>query len=139
MNSTIRFVVVGMAIAVASGCTTTSDYELPEGARKLVSEEITRTFSNVREDHLSMDDPGLTAVCDWKSDGDFSCNWKKGWFFRGNVTGNWYVDSDRVCVKFSEQVDGKELRCSDIYVLGERYTAINPDGSTHGTFTLTPL
>lgn len=139
MKKYSRFVSVGMLVASTGGCSTPSDLGIPEGSRKLQSVEIKETLSNVREDHISIDDPGLTAVCDWISNGDFSCDWKKGWFFRGNVRGNWYVESDRVCVRFTEKVDGKELRCSDIYVLGENYTAMNPDGSTHGTFTLTPL
>ena len=139
MNRLIIATALSLFIILGGGCATKSDYVLPEEARKLTAEEITKASTDARGEYRSIDDPGLTAILMWKSDGSFAGDWKKGWFFHGNVEGNWYVEGERRCVKFTGEVDGSDLQCTDIYETEGIYTAVNPDGSIHGTFTLTPL
>jgi hypothetical protein len=126
-------------ITLVGSCATKSDYVLPHEAKKLNAEEITQAFSNVREDYVAIDDPGLTATVTYISDGDFSAKWKKGWFFHGNLKGNWYTDGDQLCVKTTTKIDGSDLYCVSIYEMDENYTAVHPDGSYQGISTLTPL
>jgi hypothetical protein len=130
---------LSLFIILGGGCATKSDYVLPEDARKLTSEEITKAYTDARGELRAIDDPGLTAIVIWKSDGSFTGDWKKGWFYRGRAEGNWYVEGERICEKFTKEVDGSDLHCFDIYETKGIYTAVNSDGSIRGTFTLTPL
>ncbi|NND89831.1 MAG: hypothetical protein HKN42_03130 [Granulosicoccus sp.] len=125
--------------ASTAGCATKSDYVLPDTARKLDTEEIAQVFSDVREHYEAIDDPGLTASILYISYGDFLANWKKGWFFRGRVTGKWYTEDDQLCVKSTTKIDGSDLICVSIYETDGVYTAVHPDGSYQGISTLTPL
>jgi len=139
MNRMISASAFVFFVTLASGCASKSDYVLPDQARKLTAEQITQTFSNVREDYEAIDDPGLTATVIYIADGNLSATWEKGWFFDGSLKGNWYTDGDRLCVKTTTKFDGSDLYCVSIYKMDETYTAVHPDGSYQGISTLTPL
>jgi hypothetical protein len=123
----------------SSSCASKSDYVLSDQARKLTAEEITEVFTNAKEHYEALDDPGLTAISVYSSDGYFRADWEKGWFFSGSREGNWYTEGDQHCIKSTTEFDGSDLHCTSIYEKDGVYTSVHPDGSYQGTFTLTPL
>ena len=68
MNRLIFVTALSLIIILVGGCATKSDYVLPEEARKLTAEEITKAYTDARGEYHSIDDPGLTAILIWKSD-----------------------------------------------------------------------
>ena len=139
MNKIIYMHLLSMLLVFIFGCATTEQKIVEAGGKKLSADEITKIFSDVREDYVAVDIPGVTAVAEWKSDGTMKADWKSK-NDAGSVKGVWYVKSDERCIKYSEKSPGgPEVECASIYQTGNNYTSINPDGSVHGTHTLSPL
>ncbi|MEZ5667883.1 MAG: hypothetical protein R3F55_10715 [Alphaproteobacteria bacterium] len=113
---------------------------LPADAVQLTGEQIQAAFSGVREDYAAIDIAGVTASGVWNADGTMSATWTNG-SNTGNVAGDWYVDGDMRCIRFSigSGEGGRNPECTTIYVYNDGYLSVNPDGSLHGYHRNTPL
>lgn len=109
-------------------------------AYQLSGAEIRAAFDNVRDDAKVADKAGTTAVNYWYADGRFRNAWANG-SASGKVVGRWYVQEDLRCVVIDSGLGSSDdkPRCGPIFRRGMTYFSMNPDGSTHGVHTLTPI
>lgn len=123
------------------GCATTSPEELliEQGSHKMTPDEITRTFTNVKEQYVGRDNPEITAEAEWHADGAFKATWKSG-ENTGDTVGTWYVENEMRCIKHDVPLpNGVDTECHTMYLTGDTYTSFNQDGSIHGVHTISPL
>lgn len=127
-------------VALASCSSTDTARSAPERGAALSGEDITRAFSDVRDEAEIQDAAGTTAVNHWHSDGRFINRWKNA-THSGVVTGSWRVAGDERCVLISSGLEGAigKEKCSPVYKVGTRYMSVNADGSVHALHKLTPL
>jgi len=129
--STLAFLPV-----VAFGCATVSP--IPEGAEPLTNEEITETFSGVRESYRGKDIPGMKATGIFNANGKFEASWSVG-SQSGVANGEWYSENGKRCLRDKNPNGDTNLECVEFFRTGDSYTSVNEDGSIHGFHTLTPL
>lgn len=135
------FCIFAVTTIILCGCATTSPEQilLEQGATKLTPTEITQTFSGVRELYSGHDNPNVTAVGEWRSDGEFMATWKVG-DDAGDTVGKWYVENGQRCIAHDVPLpNGVDTECHTIFKSGDTFTSLNPDGTVHGTSTISPL
>jgi len=106
----------------------------------LTSEEIHKTFSNVKDQAQVQDKAKTRATNLWLDDGQFTSTWRNSQA-NGIVSGKWYVQESQRCVIIETglpDLTGKP-KCGPIYRQGDSYLTVNPNGSIHGIHQLSPL
>lgn len=135
MRRSILFV---LALFSIHGCASVGN-KIPEDAVPLTTEEITTTFSGMKESYVGRDNPGVTATANFGDGGEYKASWAAG-NQKGNATGEWYAEDGKRCLKENKPSEGgMNLECRIFYKTGDVYTSVNEDGSVHGIHTLKPL
>ncbi len=130
-------ILLALALFAIQGCATVG-HKIPEGAVPLTTEEITTTFSGIKESYVGKDKPGVSATAIFGAEGEYEASWAAG-NRRGNAKGEWYAENGKRCLKENKAGQGSSLECHVFYKTGSAYTSVNEDGSVHGIHTLKPL